>query len=70
MKVIFENEGDIATQFMLSKKMVGFGSCFKFEPENGVLEISEQRRIKVTFDADRLGEFQEEFQCTLEVCNS
>jgi hydrocephalus-inducing protein len=67
-KVTIENRGEIPTHFALQTNTGGtMCSKFHFDPMVGDLEIGEKRNIQITFDADQLGDFFEEFSWKLQV---
>ena len=65
--VVLENEGNIPSKFNLLDNQSLFGPKFTFTPNQGVLQVGEQKVIEVAFESDVLGQFKEEFTFELEV---
>ena len=52
--------------FKILPKNTIYGSMFRFEPDSGVIGLDQSQVITVTFEPDVLGDFNENFTCSME----
>ncbi|XP_033896012.3 hydrocephalus-inducing protein-like [Acipenser ruthenus] len=60
-EAILSNKGDIDAIFSLVPPSSALGSCFSFNPSEGVVLPGGYQAIEVSFSSSILGDFQEEF---------
>ncbi|XP_062997557.1 hydrocephalus-inducing protein homolog [Elgaria multicarinata webbii] len=56
------NQGAIDALFNLVRPSTALGSCFTFQPNEGILEPGSHQAIQITFSSTMLGHFCEEFR--------
>ncbi|XP_057890421.1 hydrocephalus-inducing protein-like [Melospiza georgiana] len=56
------NEGALDAPFIYIPSTTNMGSCFKFEPEEGIIAAGGNQTIQISFSATVLGSLEEEFQ--------
>ncbi|XP_063024379.1 hydrocephalus-inducing protein-like [Melospiza melodia melodia] len=56
------NKGALDAPFIYIPSTTNVGSCFKFEPEEGIIAAGGNQTIQIAFSATVLGSFEEEFQ--------
>ncbi|XP_054152188.1 hydrocephalus-inducing protein-like [Melozone crissalis] len=56
------NEGALDAPFIYIPSTTNVGSCFKFEPEEGIIAAGGNQTIQIAFSATVLGSFAEEVQ--------
>ncbi|NWT25245.1 HYDIN protein, partial [Cardinalis cardinalis] len=56
------NLGILDAPFTYIPSTTSVGSCFKFEPEEGVIEPAGTQAVQISFHTTVLGSFEEEFQ--------
>ncbi|RKP17543.1 hypothetical protein ROZALSC1DRAFT_24102, partial [Rozella allomycis CSF55] len=60
-ELLLQNKGGIDVHYSFVKSNTAFGSCFRFEPVEGVVDFAKSLPIKVYFEPDKLGQFLEDF---------
>uniref|UniRef100_G3VZI4 HYDIN axonemal central pair apparatus protein n=1 Tax=Sarcophilus harrisii TaxID=9305 RepID=G3VZI4_SARHA len=60
-EAILSNKGSIDALFNLEPPTTPLGSCFIFNPKEGIVEPSGLQTIQISFSSNILGHFQEEF---------
>uniref|UniRef100_A0A8D0G7T0 HYDIN/VesB/CFA65-like Ig-like domain-containing protein n=1 Tax=Sphenodon punctatus TaxID=8508 RepID=A0A8D0G7T0_SPHPU len=64
-EAILSNKGAIDALFNLIPPATALGSCFTFEPKEGIIEPGGVQAIQITFSSTILGEFMEEFRVSV-----
>jgi hydrocephalus-inducing protein len=64
--VELENQGEIDAYYEMLHNDSLFGSKFSFQPSRGSLGVGQKEFVKVSFSSDVLGEFNEEFEWSLQ----
>ncbi|XP_033625714.1 hydrocephalus-inducing protein homolog [Asterias rubens] len=64
-EVILSNQGDIDATFNLLPNHSTFGPLFQFSPSEGIVVPGGHQAIKISFSSPMLGDFDEEFFCSV-----
>lgn len=65
LQVILSNQGDIDATFNLLPNHSTFGPLFQFSPSEGIVVPGGHQAIKISFSSPMLGDFDEEFFCSV-----
>ncbi|XP_042303502.1 hydrocephalus-inducing protein homolog [Sceloporus undulatus] len=61
-EAVLSNEGAIDALFNLTWPATALGSCFAFQPSEGIIEPGSHQAVRITFSSTVLGQFCEEFK--------